>query len=193
MSYSREDKDKAFILYKELRSATRVSGVLNIPEPTISKWRDKYGWYRLIKSEERALIAAPYDQTEYIKDICNKFNIGEQDGEVLSQVKTIEGICLATIKGETELLAEDGLTPPNFDSAIKALKICWETRDKIFHKDPKSPAGDVRYNYIGAVNQFHYGNKGDQDIADNSIPTSARAVLVCEQEENSERDGSDRH
>jgi len=43
------------------------------------------------------------------------------------------------------------------------------------------------------VNQFHYGNKGDQDIADNSIPTSARAVLVCEQEENSERDGSDRH
>lgn len=186
MAYSKEDRDRAFIAYKELGSTARASKACDIPETTLAKWRDKYAWARLVRNEEKALIESNYDLTPYVENICKQFNIDENDGEVLVQVKTIEKICLATIKGETEVLELEALRPPNFDSAIRALKICWETRDKIFPKNVKgSAAGTTKVNYIGQLHQ-HY-NKGDSGIADNTIPTNTGTVMVSEQAEDLER------
>lgn len=182
MAYSKNDREKAFSAYRELGSVAKAATATGFPESTIAKWRDKFGWARLVQNEERALAEKPFDQTPYVQEICKQFELTENDGEILNQVKCVEGVCLSVIKGID--VPDVGLIPTNFDSAIRALKICWDTRDKIFSKkENNNPLDAPRVNYIAQVNQ--YVNQKESVGADITIQAIPGESMVSEQTQDS--------
>jgi hypothetical protein len=137
LKYTKAQQEQAFALYRELNVLSRVSEHLNIPVNILSKWKKDLCWDDRKERENTALALAPLNQNTNIENLCSKFGIPKEDGEVLKQIKTVEGICMAAIRNKTDIIDKLGLAPPNWDSAMKSLDICWKWRDKIFERKLK--------------------------------------------------------
>lgn len=175
LKYTKEQQEQAFQIYRETQILSRASEFLSIPMPVLSKWKKDNDWDSRIERDNSALALAPLSQDQNVERLCQRFEIPKEDGEVLKQIKLVEGICMATIKGKTNVTEKLALTPPNWDSAIKTLDTCWKWRNTIFERKIKqSKAGnglgtDSKPNILIAVQQTM---KGDGS-ADNTIEVTS--------------------
>lgn len=171
-------KKDALKLYLEVKSISRVSDETGIPISTIDRWRNQYKWDKEIKKNELMIVNDAIDIDKTVEDLCERFNIPVNDGEILKQVKQIEKICLKAIKNK---FPEDDKTlkPLTFDGAMKSLKVCWEFRLKLFPRIPKD-AGTVteKVSYVAAVHNYYNKEKNeDNKIQDFSSKNMVSGLL----------------
>lgn len=167
--YNDTVKNDALELFLEVKSLSRVSEIMGIPYNTLNKWKIKYNWERELKKQDSLIVADSVDLAKTVDSLCEKFNIPVNDGEILKQVKTIEKICMKSIKNK---YSEDDQTlrPLTFDGAVKTLKICWDTRLKIFPKATGN--GDEKkdkISYIANVHH-HYGKEKNEANTVSDLP-----------------------
>lgn len=178
MSYSKEDIKKAFTLYAEIRSASRVSDVIGIPHKTVDYWKNKFKWdEKLDKKQAKEIACTEEDISKEVAKISSELQLPPHESEMLTQVKTIEGICIATVSGKTQDLPEGTMKPVNFDSAMRALKICWDARNQLFKKESSNtPNGPQKVSYIQNVYQG-----GKKDVEANPVSNISREGILSGQ------------
>ncbi len=154
--YSDSDKEKAYIVYKQLDgNILKVERALGINHQTLRKWKIEFEWDKKIDQENSIT-----EIKNEIMEIAKTTPLIKEEYELLEQIRRVEKICLAVVEGEK--LEKLGIVPLTFEDAMKGLKVCWDARDKIFNKKDKgSPpkGGKVRMNYIENVTQYIGGER----------------------------------
>lgn len=185
MNYTKGMKLKAYRVYREAGgNLERTRGLLpfRISVSTLRRWKHQYEWDA--KTETDEYILAEKEPTKGdLHRITKELDLKGSDKDVFKQVKKIESLCFAAIKGNEERLQNYVLRPGDFNSAIRALKVCWDTRDKIVSRNirPQSDKPEItkKISYIQAVIQ--------QAKGDNDSPQKEGNMLVCGSSENTQQ------
>lgn len=180
MSYTKQKIHETLVLYMEVRSVTKVADITGIPAPTIESWRKKFNWdQKVAKKDDKASSDIQAIEKE-VAVVSKELQLSPNDAELFGQVKCIEGICLDVIKGRK---VKDGIMKPvNFDSAMRALKICWDARDKLFKKEGNNtPSGPQKISYV--QNVYNQGANVEAD----TIPNLPREGVLSGQPFDAER------
>lgn len=160
---TKEDWDKAYRLYLEIGSYNKVAETVDIPFSTLRARAIKEKWKADRDEKQLAIASDPKEQEKYLQVIVQDLGLNVHDAEVLKNIKGVEGICMAAIKGIKGQI--DGvyadLVPETFKDATAALKLCWDARDKLLSRaigtrDGKAGKGDtnVQINFLQAVKEL---------------------------------------
>jgi hypothetical protein len=139
-AYSDKVKDRAWRAYLEAGTIEGASKLMQIPQKTLREWCEENEWEKKREKKEELIVTDDQDfEAELtIKELCTTYGIKPDMAETLKEVKIISGMCFAAIKGDPTLEEKVKLYPQSFESVMKALKVCWDTRLKIFDtKDNK--------------------------------------------------------
>lgn len=136
MGYSKKVRENCYMAYRETGNFEQAARMCKLPPSTVYRWAEELNWKERRENDKAMLAERPYGQDKNVKNFSDRFpELTENDTEVLKQVKLVEAICIRSLRKKEEEYAEDsGLYPKSFDGAVKALKICWDTRDRIFNK-----------------------------------------------------------
>jgi hypothetical protein len=154
-AYPQEVRERAFALYKEMRSWSGVSSILKIPTKTLVKWGKKDKWRDRIEAEERAFARKdPSELALTIQDVAESLGLPAPEQIVYEQLQTISHICLAVIVGEQESLdayrKAGALLPETFKEALSGLSTCWKVTgdmmSRVNRKEEKPQTGTVDFN-----------------------------------------------
>jgi len=135
MKHTNKMKLEAYRAYREAGSLEKTRALLpfDLSISTLRRWKEQYEWDKKLETDEYKLADAE-PSSKQLTTLVNELNLKESDRDVYKQVKRIESICFAAIKGNQERLNDLALTPNDFNSAIRALKVCWDIRDKILSR-----------------------------------------------------------
>jgi ribosomal protein L25 (general stress protein Ctc) len=128
-------KFQAYRAYREAGNMETVKALLpfTISNSTLRRWKEQYKWDEKVETDQ--LVLSEKDQPDpTVNRITHELQLKGSDKDVFKQVKKIESICFAAIYGNEERLKEIALKPNDFNSAVRALKVCWDTRDKMLSR-----------------------------------------------------------
>jgi hypothetical protein len=176
LKYTPEQKDRAYQAYIAAPSIPRASKLCGIPVPTLRDWAKKEGWKEKKENDCKMLAATPINNEEFDKRItkfCEKFEIDSRYEETLQETAKIKKICFDAIncKGMDldEVMSQKyGIYPKNFNDAMRALKTCWETEEKIYGKGYDESNDKSKPDIFAIVNHYegdHHNRTGRQNEA----------------------------
>jgi len=151
MSYTKQEKEKALEVYLQTRTVEAVSKICNTPYSTLRRWSLKYHWKEKLEDYQNTIAENPFEENQELQEYIKGFDISKEDGDLLNQIKTVEGICFASMR---EDVPDDRihLKPRSFKEAVEALNICWKARENLLHRDKKASVtvnGPAKFDFIG--------------------------------------------
>ena len=150
MAHSREVKEKALQVYLQCRTVEGVSKICDVPYSTIRKWKLKHGWDKKLEEYKEDIADNPFEENKELQKYIEGFDIPKEDADLLNDIKTVEGVCFGCMRGS---IPEDNiaLRPRNFKECMDALKMCWQTREALLHRDKKSSVtvnGPAKFDFV---------------------------------------------
>lgn len=178
--YSEDTVRHALMAYRETKSPTKVSKMLDIPLPVIEYWKKTYNWDKKLFIENKEVLdqiekakKEHKDAVEEVKQIigpmAESFNFTLEERTMVAEIKSVKAVILESIIGPDAVRPvpknADGLKPPSFDHAMKGLKICWDLMYKVLSAK-RGPKNDQKPDLMGLVqNNYYYNEKGENETA----------------------------
>lgn len=175
--YSEDTVRAALMAYRETKSPTKVSRMLDIPLPVIEYWKKNYNWDKKLFIENKEILEQIEKAKKENKDVLDEvkkvtapiadaFNFTLEERTLVSEIKAVKAVLLESVLGvdpaKPVVRNEGGLKPPSLDHAMKGLKICWDMMYKILSS--KKPIGNAQKPDMMALvqNNHYYGcERGD--------------------------------
>jgi hypothetical protein len=132
MAYSKEQKQRAFLIYQQCRTLNGTAKLAGVKHATISRWAKEEGWAEKLEASKEMAACNPFDDDRALEGYIEQFNIPKEDSDVLRQIKIVENICFACMRDEipTEQIR---LQPNTFKEATDILVKCWTARQSLLH------------------------------------------------------------
>lgn len=165
--YTDDTKQEAYVAYRASGTIEGVYRLLKcqVSHTTLHKWKARYDWDERVKEDRKGEVANLNDSMKFVGEVIERFDLNKNAEGILRETHVVGAICHAAIMGEE--IPDALMRPSSFKEAVSGLKICWDTRLRLFGiKDSVNTDGRERADF-GQIHQY-YGTV-NQNISDKTL------------------------